>query len=246
MRPSRGQHLALAVAASVAFGGCLTLDHFRVHEVDPIAIGEVVRLTDQFDAAAKEATVETLSYFANPSRKWGGGHTAGIKHGDHHFNWYAISQTQPEPRRTVTFRNQFGQHSVDVGDPRFLLVPAQKTSDPGSAFPADLDHYKCYEVVEVNSASPPPAVNLGDQFGGQHAAVGNPVLFCPPVQKERDGQAPIPILNDFDHLAVYDLPPVAQSRAISTKDQFGSRDLSVIQSVLLIVPTIKQEVTVHP
>ena len=239
--------LALVVVA-IALAGCASsLEHFRVYEVDKIEASFEVRLTDQFDPAAKDAKTLELTHFANPSRKVHGGTSAGVNHPDRHFTWYSLSQAQPEPRRTVRFRNQFGQHSVDIRDPRFLLVPAQKTSHAGSAFPTGLDHYKCYEVVNVNTAPPLPVVTLGDQFGlQQNAQVGKPVLFCPPVKKERAGQPAAAIVNAADHLAVYELPPLPQTVAIKIKDQFGDRNLQVVQSVRLVVPTVKQAVVAHP
>lgn len=90
----------------------------------------------------------------------------------------------PEPRRTVRLRNQFGQQSIDVGEARYLLVPTQKLSDPHSEFPKDLDHYRCYEVVQVNCVPPLPVVQLGDQFGKRDVRVLRRVYLAVPTVKE--------------------------------------------------------------
>src|SRR5262249_50272213 len=155
-----------------------------------------------------------------------------------HFDWYVLSQAQPEPTRTIRFRNQFGQYSIDIKNPRYLLVPAQKSSDAGSAFPEALDHYECYEVVKVNVAPPPPVGDLRDQSVLEpHVQVGKPRCFCTPVRKVREGQPPVGIKDAKTHLAVYEIPPKAHAVAIKTRDQFGTRALQVIRSVMLAVPS---------
>lgn len=241
--------LVLAIGLALAATGCsptLTMQHFRVYEVERVPFEAPVALTDQLDPAAKDAKLVVLSHFANPTRKVHSGHTAGVDRPDEHFDWYVLDQPQPEPQRTVRFENQFGQHSVEIREPRFLLVPAQKTSHPGSQFPKDLDHYKCYQIIAINTAPPLPVVTLGDQFGSQSGVqVGNAVLFCIPAKKEREGEPPKEIVNKFDHLAVYDLPPMALPQQITSRDQFGDRTLSVLRSVMLVVPTEKQVVVAH-
>lgn len=222
-----------------------TLDHFAVYRVDAVETNFQVRLTDQFDLDSKEARLDSLTHFANPTRKIHGATQVGVSDADGHLHWYSLSQPLVEPRRTVRFLNQFGQHSVDTGQPRFLLVPAQKTSHQGSEFPDALGHYKCYEVIQVNVVPAMPAVMLGDQFGStQNVQVGGPRLFCLPVAKVWEGQES-PILNADDHLAVYDVPFQTQEEGVTTRDQFGERELRVIQSALLAIPTDKQAVATH-
>ena len=222
------------------------LDHFKVYEVDEVEVDFRVRLTDQFDDAPKEAHLVALKYFANPTSKiHDNGAQVSIKDANRHLNWYAIVQEQREPLRTIRFINQFGQHSVDIRNPRFLLVPTEKTSDEGSVFPESLDHYKCYEVVQVNSAPPPQVVTLGDQFVSQQTVkVGQPRFFCLPVMKEREGGEVHDIMNAEDHLAVYDITPKKHVLGIGVRDQFEDRALKVIRSVLLAVPTKKQDVVI--
>jgi hypothetical protein len=223
------------------------LDHFRIHEVKRVKAAFKVGLIDQFDPALKKAEVRAITHFANPSRKVHGATQVGIEDPNAHFTWYLLRQPQPEPRRTVRFRNQFGQHSVDIRDPRFLLVPAQKTSHAGSSFPKTLDHYKCYQVVRIHAAPPLPLVLLGDQFGSQqNAQVGKPTLFCLPAQKQREHEKPLELFDAKTHLAVYALPPAPKPVRIKARDQFGERALAVTRALMLAVPTEKQAVVAHP
>lgn len=238
----------MAMAVALVLPACAqALDHFKVYEVQKVPVSFKVKLSDQLNLPLHDVKLEALTMFANPTRKKHGNVGVGIQDKNAHLTWYVLQQPQAEPRRTIRFRNQFGQHSVDIKTPRFLLVPAQKTSDAGSAFPATLDHYKCYEVILVNTAPALPAVALQDQFGAKPAIqLGKPRFFCTPVRKVRDGHPPVGIKNAKDHLAVYDLPPQPHATTIKTRDQFGNRELKVIRSVLLAVPTEKQAAVAHP
>ncbi len=223
------------------------LGHFKVYEVEQLLWDFQVRLTDQFDTAPKEANLDTLTHFANPTSKvLPTGAKSSIKDTNRHLNWYTIRQEQPEPRRTIRFINQFGQHSVVIRNPRYLLVPAQKTLVEGSVFPDSLDHYKCYEVIRVNLAPNLPVVTLEDQFGSeQNVQVRQPRYFCLPVRKQREGKPPHNIMNAKDHLTIYDIPPRPIQREIEVLDQFEGQPLFVIRSVMLAVPTEKQAVVAH-
>ena len=232
--------LVLALAA-----GASGLDHFQVYRVKTVAVSFDVKLTDQFDPAAKKGHLAAITQFANPSRKVHGQTQIGIENTNAHLTGYVLKQPQPEPIRTVRFRNQFGQHSVDIREPRFLLVPTQKTSHAGSEFPKTLDHYKCYKVIKVNTAPPLPVVKLGDQFGSRSGQVGKPVFFCNPVQKQRKDEKPPDLFDKKTHLAIYPLPVLPKAVNIKTRDQFGKRELNVQSSVMLAVPTEKQVFVPH-
>ncbi|MGH7751846.1 MAG: DUF7450 family protein [Gemmatimonadales bacterium] len=247
MSRTRARAVPLFVVLALGFAAyAASLEHFAVYEVQGVSVGFGVLLRDQL-GPAKQAKVLRLTHFANPTRKVHGQVSVGVNQPNHHLSWYAIRQVQLEPRRTVRFKNQFGQHSVDIQTPRFLLVPAQKTSHAGSSFPRGLDHYKCYKVIRVNTAPPLPVIKMGDQFGSQqNVRVGRPVLFCPPVRKARPGAVSQPIFNRVDHLAVYPVTPQPRSLPIKIRDQFGQRQLNVVRKVLLAVPTQKQAVVAHP
>ncbi|HEX6904226.1 MAG TPA: hypothetical protein VF789_31240 [Thermoanaerobaculia bacterium] len=233
--------LVLTLAA-----GAAGLDHFQVYTVQQVDVSFAVRLTDQFDPAAKKGQVVAITHFSNATRKVHGSTQVGIKDTNAHLTWYTLKQAQAEPRRTVRFRNQFGQHSVDIRDPRFLLVPTHKTSHAGSQFPKNLDHYKCYEVITVNTAPTLPVVKLGDQFGSRTGQVGKPLFFCTPVRKQRSDEKPPELFDAKTHLAIYALPAMPRAVSIKTRDQFGPRQLNVLRSVMLAVPTEKQVFVPHP
>ena len=126
-------------------------------------------------------------------------------------------------------------------------MPAQKTSDEGSEFPDSLDHYKCYEIVAVNTMPDLPSVTLRDQFDTENdVQVLEPRLFCVPVSKNLPQSEPIGrITNEKDHLVIYNIPPRPHEREIQTRDQFEDLQLLVTESLMLAVPTEKQAVAPH-
>jgi len=238
--------LALLVPGASLSAQVLPLDHFKVYEVDRVPAPFKVRLTGQFDVGGVDGELREITHFSNPTKKVHATFQVGIADPNRHLDWYVLGQVQPEPVRTIRYRNQFGLQSIDIHLPRFLLVPAQKVSDPGSQPPKEADHYKCYEVIRVNSVPPLPIVGLGDQFGGQNGVqVFPPRYFCVPVKKEREGFEPVGIFNAIDHLTVYDITPQPINRDIVTRDQFGSWNLHVFRSVWLAVPTEKLAVVPH-
>ena len=234
----------LVVVLALGFAGvAASLEHFAVYEVRPVPVGIGVLLRDQF-GPAKQGKLLSLTHFANPTRKVHGNVSVGVNQPDHHLSWYRLFQPQPEPRRTVRFKNQFGQHSVDIREPRFLLVPARKLPHPA---PLQLDHYKCYRVIAINTMPPLPVIRMGDQFGSQqNVLLGRPILFCPPVRKAVRGATSQPIFNRVDHLAIYPVTPQPRALPIRIRDQFGQRSLNVVRKVLLAVPTEKQVAVAHP
>ena len=120
-------------------------------------------------------------------------------------------------------------------------MPAEKTSDPDSKFVRELDHYKCYEVVNVNVVPDLPIVTLEDQFGVQDdVRVEKPVFFCNPVMKEREKEEPRPIQDEKNHLAIYTITRERTQRQLSFRDQFQEQSLTTSESIWLAVPTEKQ------
>lgn len=222
------------------------IDHFRFYEVEPKAAEFGFELTDQFAPAAKKARTRRLTHFGNPSRKVHAGFETGIKRSDDHLTWYELDQPEPEPRRTVRFRNQFGQHSVDTRKPRSLLVPTWKTSHEGSEFPEKLDHYKCYQVIQVNTAPNLPPLLLGDQFGSQdNVQLTGPRYFCLPALKRREGHEERPIVDEKTHYAVYLATQEPREVDFTSRDQFGDYELRSRRTAFFAVPSIKQVFVEH-
>ncbi len=221
-------------------------DHFRFYEVKPVEAHFKVGLQDQFASGVVSAQLRGITHFGNPSRKSHAGFETEIKRPDDHLTWYELEQTAPEPRRTVRFRNQFGQRSVDTRTARSLLVPTQKTSHDGSSFPERLDHYKCYQVIRINTAPALPLVLLGDQFGSQdNVSLTGPRFFCQPAVKHREGHEAKPILDEKTHYAVYLATQEPRELEIATRDQFGDRELQVTRTSFLAVPSLKQAFVEH-
>lgn len=216
------------------------LDHFLVYEHDPIPAGYNVRLLGQFESMPIGADLIEQTHFANPTKKEHSGVTYDIYDEWRHLNWYRIVQQDPEPVRHVRYWNQFGDGSVKIQDPVFLLVPAEKLTHPGgSQPPVDADHYKCYEIVSLGNVPPTPVVGLGDQFQYQpNVGVFSPIFFCNPVEKHHDG-AVFPIINPDEHLVVYDISPWTFWKGVGTRDQFQSASFEVQRTVWLAVPTKK-------
>jgi hypothetical protein len=245
-------YVLLIILSALAFwatreGKPMKLDHFKVYEVKSMSVDFGVLLKGQFDSSEVKAQLTALTYFANPTIKVHTDAETRIRNRNAHLNWYALTQEQAEPRRTIRFKNQFGQYSVETGDPMYLLVPTEKTSDPGSMFPDSLDHYKCYQVTAIKAMPNLPVITLKDQFGFEDSVqVQKPRYFCVPVRKNRPGAEPgARLFNKKDHLVIYDIPPMPYEKQINTRDQFGKLELQITRSVMLAVPTEKQAVVPH-
>lgn len=216
------------------------LDHFLVYQHAPIPAGFTVSLTGQFDTGPVVTNVADQVRFANPVQKTHSGVIYGIADPWRHYDWYRLVNVPAEPVRAVRFRNQFGEASVRIQTPVFLLVPAEKLSHPGgSQPPVGADHYKCYQIVAIGSHPPTPIVGLKDQFQSRtNVGVFSPRLFCVPVEKDHAGQI-FPIQNPQEHLVVYDLSPWTFTRDVLARDQFLTSQFVVERAAWLAVPTYK-------
>ena len=138
----------------------------------------------------------------------------------------------------VTFENQFGEQRWVIESSEHLMVPTHKI-EQGSAFPKNLDHFKCYRVVDIVGAPLEPILALRDQFGAQQdIPLGKPLYFCVPVAKV-GGQHKSSITNPDDHLAVYAIRNEPTPREQRVENQFGQTTLKVRHSIMLCVPSIK-------
>jgi hypothetical protein len=208
------------------------LDHFKVYDVDTVLTAHTVTLEDQFDQGeVEQGTLVRIDRFANPVDKNG----EGIADPNAHLVWYRFVPTAWVPSCSLTVENQFGVQKLMVGRPQYLLVPAEKV-EPGSEFPVNLDHYKCYQVCD-NEGPINASVTLDDQFGHEDVLVTYPCWFCNPVSKNGEG-----IISEVDHLVFYQINPMGSYFIdITAVDQFGSHVLHVDSSRWLGVPTEKHE-----
>jgi hypothetical protein len=191
----------------------LRLDYFKIYDVTDYRVEYWVVLKGQFDEEPEKAELLSLEYFANPVSKG----KEPIYNRNAHLTWYALYQPIPEP----------------------LLAPAQKRQE-GSQFPVELDHFKLYWVLELETEPVLKSLALQDQFGSEEVRVTYPVAFGVPVQKEYQGKVS-PIHNEKAHLMIYSITPRLFKQTRVIRDQFGRRYLVFLGSVRLAVPSVKLE-----
>ena len=154
-----------------------SLDHYKVYDVRDVpligedGIGRPVLTEGQFDGGPKPGTLLAVTHFATPAIKTLPGESDSTSIDDlddrAHLTWYELEETVEEPRRRVTFTNQFGEDQVIViQNALYLLLPTTKLLNrPPRKVPDDLDHYKCYEVVEAPDVETGQMTDIEDQFG---------------------------------------------------------------------------------
>lgn len=193
------------------------LDHFKCYPAattrfEPIA---GVTLIDQFDRALdRKEIVEIFVFlrFCNSAAKEYLNTFTPNEHPEHHLTLYHFNpdpETKPIQGRVVV-ANQFGRQKLDIESARILAVPTAKVpgeDEPGTPGtpPTDLDHYKCYYAT--GQAPDPRVVGLFDQFETHtlNHKLGEPVLFCNPVQKTDRAGNTFEIRNREDHLTCYQI-----------------------------------------
>jgi hypothetical protein len=209
------------------------LDHYKVYVIEPMDVEFKVWLRGQFDGNIWDLTkLYTYERFLNPADKNG----EGIIDKHAHLNWYRTAQENLEPIRKIEVFNQFGLQTIKTDQPVAMLVPAEKI-EPGSQFPANLDHYKVFRIISYDGFQPVPVV-IKDQFGVEDNRALRPVYFAVPVEK-RHNNGYYPINNREDHLVFYQLDPREWNEGRTTKDQFGALDMKTRYSELLGVPSQK-------
>jgi uncharacterized repeat protein (TIGR02543 family) len=203
-----------------------------------------VQLEDQF--VTINATVGDPYLFANPTFK-------GITEEDwtpiwdpnDHLTVYDIDYTGEPQVWEVTVNNQFGNGQVlYIAGPFYLAVPTGKLAPD---WPADLNHFLVYEVVD-HGVYPPKEVYIEDQFfsGGAWTDVYGPEYFAVPAQKiHPPGSAPTPIVDDV-HLVFYWLDGIEPLNMYNLPiiNQFGEQYLDVAEGEgnFLGVPSVKTNV----
>lgn len=230
---------ALMFVAQVGFAQ-EHLDAFKAYRVQEIETEHAVLLQGQFDDQPIPATLQRLALLANPVGIDG----EAIKDRQRHLTWYRLQQASKEPLRVVEVENRFGQLRLTLGQPVFLLAPAEK-KEAGSAPPVGLDHYKVYEVRQTKCVDRGNHfVDLQDSLGeDKQVEVRFPRYFAVPVAKTVGGQR-FPIQNAEEHLTIYEIPERKYSVGQwQVEDQFGTRDLTIETSELLCVPSRLREIT---
>jgi hypothetical protein len=214
-----------------------TWDHYKVYTVGPRpTAGITVTLTDQF--LTSDHLVSFRDALSNPVEKIliPPGTPNPIHDARLHYTWWRIDD-QPIDR-LVLASNQFGDQTLHLSTAQWLLLPALKNEQ--GPLPV-ANHYKCY-ACEGNPVDLP--IRMIDQFGTWDATVTIPRYFCTPVEK-RLPAAVFPIVDDLQHYVVYEFaPPGPGSAAVTILDQFFPvQGVGVFQSNLIMVPTMKTDVT---
>ncbi len=203
------------------------LGHFWVYDVMDVPVTYTVTLLDQFDedGAADNVFLDRIEYFQNPVDK----NHEGLADSLAHHVWYHL--TSPDTRSLwVDIQNQFVHQRLFLMPPQYLLVPADKNDE---GFPYMLDHYLAYPVLVGKPVN--KIVNLVDQWLDKDVFVTKPLWFCVPVDKNGEG-----IINEIDHLVVYDLEPHEPFiMQFGVTDQFNFSPLETTMSLWLGVPSDK-------
>jgi len=213
-------------------------NHYLVYQLNNEFTADVtVTLQDQFDQYFHPEGYTTnylvMDKFANPVMKNGEDWYEPFIH----QTWWRIDD--PQDVKEVRFVNQIGDQTWDVFDGLYLVLPAFKDQPPGSGFPT-WNHYKCYDATGDNVFFP---VNLQDQWGTYDSVAAFPVMFCNPCIKDVFGFERFEIVDDFPHLAVYQLEqPILGDHQAFVADQFGERNITTERAIWLVVPSDKLSV----
>jgi hypothetical protein len=143
-----------------------------------------------------------------------------------HLTLYWIEPSVGPMVWEVTVNNQFGNDQVlYVQGPKWLAVQTGKFTPD---WPADVNHFLVYEVVDYEGLYLPTDVYIRDQFflEGGSTAVYEPGLFAVPAQKTHDGVTPI---MDDVHLVFYWIYGIEPWDAdnLPVSNQFGEQYLYV-------------------
>ncbi len=219
------------------------LDHFEIYDVEPVSpnLGpdNRVDLTGAGGVSHGHVFVGDQTRFAVATDKNG----EGLANRHAHLTVFDLDPDGSTPERTVEFENQFGPQSARLGRKSLLLVPAQKF-ETGSQFPAGLDHYVAFEVLDAADTEFGP-VTLVDQLPsiGVENDLEDPRpvrklrFFAVPVRKKHGESTSPEIQNPTKHLAIYDVDQRKTNQQRGCQDQFGRRGFVILQSSMLAVPS---------
>jgi hypothetical protein len=215
------------------------IDHFKFYKLfAEKRIDTTIAIKGQFDEEAMRSRIVGPWLFANPVINDRG----KIRDKNAHFTAYFILDGR-EPKRTVTFSNQFGDQKAVIGRAELFLAPTAK-NHKDERFPVSkqLDHFKCYRVEDAEMLN--RKVKLTDQFKEEEKNIAlRAVYFCVPVEKTHKDRV-TKIKNARDHLVLYELKAHTSTPTfdIGTADQFDDPRGEVYTVMWLGVPTEKHRV----
>ena len=199
--------------------------------VEPI---KIVKAEVKGQFGALQLRSEIIHMIGNPAEK--NGEPFDEEYAYMHLSGYELDVSPPF-QATVLISNQFGEVTVELSKPVFLLMPAFKSHDP--KLPDDKPkgpHFLCYFVPQGPTLD--KTVKLSDQFLTQE--VENPRLAYLGVPVDKNGEG---MWNEDVHLALYDIPPFELNPPITVfiRDQFQKEQkLTAMRSVFLAVPSTKK------
>lgn len=210
-------------------------NHFKTWRVNPpIPFTGLATTQDQF--YDHQLFLQQIEYLSNPCVK----DTSGIKRPDDHLNWYRATSQLPAQTLRVVFDNQFERDTIHIAEVTHLLVPSQK--DPHPAPDSLLGHYTAYRILDGTSYRRPGGlpITIQDQFDQFAAEQLDSVVqryFLTPALKNNE-----PAYGSDTHYVAYEIYPktpgiVGLNRV--THDQFGTWQMQIGQSELLLVPSHK-------
>jgi hypothetical protein len=218
--------------------------------------GVNVSLTDQFGTLNVE--VKKPKNLCPPTQKVPEG--PQILNPNLHYKEYQIKGGGKLETRVLA-TDQFGAHVIELGGPKFLLVPTAKGDDAPVAAPLPGDaHYLCRQAKhkkkictgdlttkcksEGDCAAAGGSCDLGldsfqqslvNQFGQESVEVKKIKFFCTPAQK---GTEPAPDL-DGTHLVGYQITGPDLAVGVHTNNQFGPEFVTTKKPKSLYVPAVK-------
>lgn len=103
-------------------------------------------------------------------------------------------------------------------------------------------HFECYQPSQPGPPPPAPrnVVTLTDQFHTYTTQVNQSVLVCTPVIKKlQPGVSPLPTPTKIDHLLCYTIKGPPANRRAFLQNQLQRQTMTIVNPVLLCVPTNK-------
>ncbi len=209
-------------------------NHYKTWRVGQTFLGPfTVFVQDQF--MQDSLSLNPIEFLSNPARKVVGVDTFDIIKPNNHLTWYRAAGR--DTLLEVEYVNQFESTTVLIDSVHYFLLPTQKLPH---APPDSLDHYKCYRIRNPQAIIVP--IELQDQFDLTPELIDSltPLYFCAPAQKNSE-----PMYDTLTHYVAYLIKPQRDTFVnTTTVDQFGSFQLSTLNSEMVLVPTKKLSVTV--
>lgn len=148
------------------------------------------------------------------------------------------------------------KYTFSIGFRRWLLTStlafgisafaAVQTPAFAQVIPGDPDHLKCYEVVKDQNQLDTKEVDLVNKFGLEPGCdVTTKARLCTPVRKfveGGNGNDPRGTALNTDFTCYNVQCPPNPLKRLEIDDQFGNRDIGIMNARMLCTPTVSEEV----